>query len=238
MRRARGYLPQHAARAPRGELVPVALLERALQERRALAEELKRAQHALLEGERKRAELEKALVAARAQRRAVGADGTGAASSHKPAHGDRAVTPSTLAHRGAEHNTSRPTRTVPREPAQPQSHAPPGCTPPSSDTTSAILHLADVYDNIERALACSKDPTSPFHTGYERLRDQVDRAITACGATRIGRPGEPFRPQVHEAVATEPAGTHAAEHITSVIQHGLRRASGELIRPARVVVAI
>jgi molecular chaperone GrpE len=109
---------------------------------------------------------------------------------------------------------------------------------PTDDAQRAmILGLVDVYDSIHRALAASQDTTSPFHEGYLRVRDQLHATLRGAGATLVGAAGEPFDPTLHEAIAVQPHSTHPPDTLHEVVTHGVRDATGALLRPARVVVS-
>jgi molecular chaperone GrpE len=49
--------------------------------------------------------------------------------------------------------------------------------------------------------------------------------------------GEPFDPELHEAVQAVPTDEHPEGSVIAVVQQGYRFSDGTLLRPARVVVA-
>jgi molecular chaperone GrpE len=101
---------------------------------------------------------------------------------------------------------------------------------------AALLPLLAVLDNLERALAAgSRD--AEFYEGVAANHRLFLKALRDAGAEPIESVGQPFDPEIHEAVATVPAeddlepGTVARE-----MSRGWRL-DGALLRPAQVVVA-
>jgi molecular chaperone GrpE (heat shock protein) len=101
---------------------------------------------------------------------------------------------------------------------------------------SAVLRLGDVHDSVQRALSTSRDVSSPWHQGYERIGAQVQEALRAAEVRLVGERGEVFDPYQHEAVGTVPAGGQPAGRIAEIVRSGLRSEAG-LLRPAQVIVA-
>ena len=72
--------------------------------------------------------------------------------------------------------------------------------------------------------------------GVDLVERKVLKALGAAGLEVINPVDEPFNPELHEAVMTEPALSPEDDHIVSrVFQQGYVFA-GQLLRPARVVV--
>ncbi|HEX5688914.1 MAG TPA: nucleotide exchange factor GrpE [Roseiflexaceae bacterium] len=98
------------------------------------------------------------------------------------------------------------------------------------------LSLLEVADNLERALAHAPlgDALRP---GVEATLQQLKSALRQQGVEPIAvAPGIPFDPQLHEAIAGQPADV-ARETVLEVAQTGYTF-DGQLLRPARVVVAL
>jgi molecular chaperone GrpE len=108
----------------------------------------------------------------------------------------------------------------------------------ASQDIRAAKHLCHVLDSVQRAIEQSPDASSAFHVGYERIRDQLDQALIACGVARFGQPGDRFDPHIHEAIATAPHTPHPSDHVAQVTRHGLRTRNGQLIQTAKVVVSV
>ena len=65
-----------------------------------------------------------------------------------------------------------------------------------------ILGFLDLYDNLERAFAnhtMDKD-TESFVAGVEQIFGQFSQLLEQLGVERISAVGEPFDPEVHEAL--------------------------------------
>jgi molecular chaperone GrpE len=103
--------------------------------------------------------------------------------------------------------------------------------------------LIGVIDNLERALATAgvepdseKAPAEPLAEGFFLTYRELCAALGRAGVESIDPIGEPFDPQLHEALSTEGADGAAPGTVVEVVQKGYR--IGErLVRPARVVVA-
>ena len=101
---------------------------------------------------------------------------------------------------------------------------------------SAVLPLLAVYDDLTRALSVSVDDPAQLIPGVQAVRDGLQRNLGALGMTEIGVKGEPFNPDLHEALTAVPAlNPEAADTIAEVVQTGFTK-DDRLIRPARVVV--
>ena len=107
--------------------------------------------------------------------------------------------------------------------------------------------LVPVLDSLERALlSAGLDPVGvmagelrvdgALEQGvlltYRNLRETLERA----GIEAYDPSGEKFDPELHEAISTRPAGEDEPGTVVDVAQKGYRT-DGQVIRPARVVVA-
>ena len=61
--------------------------------------------------------------------------------------------------------------------------------------------------------------------------------LERAGISAYGEPGERFDPEIHEAVAQQPAEGREPGEIVDVYQAGYRSEGSGVIRPARVLVA-
>lgn len=108
------------------------------------------------------------------------------------------------------------------------------------DTKHKVLkEMLPVVDNLERALehalAAAGGKTDPILEGVQLVLRQFSTAFERLDVIPIEAQGQPFDPNVHEAISQqesdEPPGT-----IIQVLQRGYR--SGDrLLRPSLVVVA-
>jgi molecular chaperone GrpE len=102
---------------------------------------------------------------------------------------------------------------------------------------SLAKELLPALDNLDRAIAHA-DQQDPLLQGVRLVRSELTAALARAGIESFSPAGEPFDPEVHEAVATaaqapggEPSGT-----VVEVYQPGYRMGAS-ILRPARVVVA-
>lgn len=102
-----------------------------------------------------------------------------------------------------------------------------------------IESLLPVLDNLERALnIASATEQGALATGVEMTLRQLQEILTREGLTPVAAAGQPFNPEVHEAVAREE--TDAADKINLVVEEFRRGYTlhGRLLRPAMVKVAV
>jgi molecular chaperone GrpE len=101
----------------------------------------------------------------------------------------------------------------------------------------AAKELLPALDNLERALAAANEhPDDALAEGIRLLHTEMSAAIRRLGIESFRPDGEPFDPEQHEAMATQPAGDAKPGSVLEVYQAGYR-IGDSVIRPARVVVA-
>lgn len=69
----------------------------------------------------------------------------------------------------------------------------------SDGKADTVLKLLPVYDNLERALK-AECTDAAFYKGVEMTMTQLTDIFTALGVTPIEAAGQPFNPDVHNAV--------------------------------------
>jgi molecular chaperone GrpE len=99
-----------------------------------------------------------------------------------------------------------------------------------------LLPLLSVLDEFERALAAGSTDRQ-FYEGVTSIRRLFVAALREAGAEPIESLGKPFDPAIHEAVATTPA-TGADTGVVVREERRGWRFEGNLLRPARVIVAM
>ena len=105
-----------------------------------------------------------------------------------------------------------------------------------------LADLLDVVDNLDRALdAARTNRASGAHEallqGVDLVRRQFLAKLEGFGVTRIESEGQPFNPEVHEAVSAVPASPGLPDGtVAGVIRHGYR-IGDDVLRPASVAVA-
>jgi molecular chaperone GrpE len=102
-----------------------------------------------------------------------------------------------------------------------------------------IKQLLPVLDNFDTALAQEQngDEARSLREGMRIVRDEFLKALTANGVERIDPSvGEPFDPNVHEAMMRQPAEGVDPNCISMVMQPGYAL-RGRTLRAAKVAVA-
>jgi molecular chaperone GrpE len=102
---------------------------------------------------------------------------------------------------------------------------------------TAVLPVMAVYDDLRRALQAAEagDPAS-IVPGVRAVMESLERNLARLDIQRVGDPGEPFDPDLHEALTSTPVPDEAEPGtIAEVFEAGFRRGE-RLVRPARVVV--
>lgn len=98
----------------------------------------------------------------------------------------------------------------------------------------AVKGLIPVLDDLERAEKHGDlGEGSAFSTIAAKLRTAVER----LGLTPYGEKGEPFDPQIHEAIFQQPTPGVTADTVAEVVETGYRLGS-TTVRVAKVVVSV
>ena len=97
--------------------------------------------------------------------------------------------------------------------------------------------LLTVADSLEMALATGSDaPAEALLEGGRATLKQLQTAMEKFGVSQISPEGEPFDPELHEAMTMQPSATAEPNTVLTVVQSGYQL-NGRLLRPARVIVA-
>ena len=102
-----------------------------------------------------------------------------------------------------------------------------------------LLDLTAILDDFERAIsaAARSEDFATLHSGIELIEKQLLNTLQRkWGLTRFDSAGQPFDPERHEALATEPSGEHTETTVIEDYQKGYTL-HGRVIRAARVRVA-
>jgi molecular chaperone GrpE len=106
----------------------------------------------------------------------------------------------------------------------------------TSHRRTLLERLLPVLDNLERALQYESDD-SKLRGGVEQTLRGFEAVLAAEGVKPIEVVGKPFDPRVAEAIATVlPKDGVADDTVVDVAAKGYT-IGGELLRPAKVVVA-
>ena len=91
--------------------------------------------------------------------------------------------------------------------------------------------LVPVLDDVDAARQHGELDGTPFAAVAEKL----EATLTRFGWERFGEVGEPFDPQVHEALMHQHSDDVTEPTVSMVMQHG-HRVAGRVVRAARVAV--
>jgi molecular chaperone GrpE len=99
-----------------------------------------------------------------------------------------------------------------------------------------ILALLEVLDDFDRAVQQTSDASSPLSVGVQILHRKLLGLLEAQGVTPFQSLGQPFRPELHEAIASVQRDKDESGIVVDEVQRGYRWGD-EVLRPARVRVA-
>ena len=97
-----------------------------------------------------------------------------------------------------------------------------------------LTELLTSVDNMEKAIAAPAG--DDYKTGVDMVLRQFMDALAKMGLEPVGVEGEPFEPNVHNAVMREDADGIDEETVTAVFQKGYKLGD-RVLRPAMVKVA-
>lgn len=102
-----------------------------------------------------------------------------------------------------------------------------------------LADLLDVVDNLDRAIDAAKGAGSSdsLLQGVEMVRRQFLSKLEGFGVTRIVAEGQPFDPQLHEAISTVPASSPEQDGLVVGTVRSGYRIGDDVLRPAAVAVA-
>ena len=101
---------------------------------------------------------------------------------------------------------------------------------------SVVLSVLPVYDDLRRALDSAGEDPAKIIPGIEQVRETLKRNLESIGITEIGKVGEDFNPEFHEALTAMPANSEDEKgKIAQVFESGFMK-DDRVIRVARVVV--
>jgi molecular chaperone GrpE len=98
--------------------------------------------------------------------------------------------------------------------------------------------ILGALDNLDRAVAAAQQAgeTGPLVQGVAMVQSQVLDVFRRHGVSRIDAKGEPFDPNLHQAVMQQPTKDAPPGTVLQVLEHGYR-IHDRVLRPARVIVA-
>ena len=101
-----------------------------------------------------------------------------------------------------------------------------------------LLALLPLVDDLERALGAPADTPDgdSFRAGVVLIHRQMLELLRKRDVTPIEAVGEPFDPNVHQAVAQEPSDEHPEGAVSNELRRGYRLGD-RLLRAAMVIVS-
>lgn len=101
-----------------------------------------------------------------------------------------------------------------------------------------IVELLGVFDNFERALETpvTIENFKDFTKGVEMTAKELHAVLKKFGVAEVSVHGQPFDPNLHEALGSEETAHIPSGHIARVFKKPYKL-HDKLIRPAQVVVA-
>ena len=105
-----------------------------------------------------------------------------------------------------------------------------------------VRGLVPGLDNLERALGHAQEQTAQnealknFVAGLDMVKGQLMEAFKSSQVERFSPLGEPFDPNLHEAVGVIDTNEYQPDHVALVLQAGYR-VHDRVVRPAMVQVA-
>ena len=101
-----------------------------------------------------------------------------------------------------------------------------------------IVELLGVLDTFDQALnmELTAENADSFRKGMELLRTEFANLVERQGVVGVESLGEPFDPNIHEALSAEPTDEVKPGYISKVFKKAYKM-HDKVIRPAQVVVA-
>lgn len=103
-----------------------------------------------------------------------------------------------------------------------------------------LLKLLPILDNLDMAIAAAAAATSDdaksIHTGVSMILQQFKSTLTEAGLEEINATGQPFDPNLHEALMQQETEDVPEGHVIQQHRKGYRL-NGRLLRAASVIIA-
>jgi molecular chaperone GrpE len=101
-----------------------------------------------------------------------------------------------------------------------------------------ILDLIEIRENFERAMKTveQSEEKSNLYDGIKLIYTKFDEILKRNGLDPFAETGQPFDPQIHDALMKVHSETIPEDHITNVFEKGYRLKS-KVIRHAKVLVS-
>lgn len=104
--------------------------------------------------------------------------------------------------------------------------------------TPLVLDLLPILDNLDRALNAARQAgdAGSLVQGVAMVQTQFLDTLKRHGVTRIEAAGQPFDPNLHQAVMQQPTADAAPGMVLQVLEQGFMN-HDRVLRPAKVIVS-
>jgi molecular chaperone GrpE len=106
----------------------------------------------------------------------------------------------------------------------------------AQERRTLLAAFLDVLDSLDRALAAHAGERNEWFDGTMGIFRQTVKLLQDFGVEPLEALGQPFDPQLHEAVAVSQRPGQPDGVVMEVAREGYRMSDGTLLRPAQVVV--
>jgi molecular chaperone GrpE len=105
------------------------------------------------------------------------------------------------------------------------------------ESANFVASLLPVLDNLQRAREAAETDSAGdlVSEGVRRTAESFEKALRDAGVEPVESVGQPFDPELHEAVETTDAGPEMEEKVVAEYTRGYRMGD-RLLRPSRVKV--
>ena len=100
----------------------------------------------------------------------------------------------------------------------------------SEQAERLLLDWIEAVDSVDRALAMQPSD------GLRSVLGQMEAILARQGVERVGAPGDPFDPELHEAISVQESDGVPDRTVLDVARSGYRHGE-QVLRPAQVVVS-
>ena len=104
-------------------------------------------------------------------------------------------------------------------------------------TLTEILPVVDNFDRARQQLNPQSEEAQSLHRSYQNLYKQLVDVFKQLGVSPMRVEGEPFDPNLHEAVLREPSEEHPEDVVIEELQRGYHL-EGRVLRHALVKVSM
>ncbi len=99
-----------------------------------------------------------------------------------------------------------------------------------------LRELLTVCDSLEHGLAVETDNAAALREGMQLTLKSLNKVISEHGLKVVDPVGQPFDPELHQAMSMVPTSEHEPDTVVTVMQKGYVL-NERLLRPALVMVA-